>query len=371
MICTQCKKEIADGSLFCNHCGEKIEQQPAAKQIQETVKEDAPTQKRGGKKKKIFIASAFILIVAAGFGAYQLAQPYIKYNQALSQLENKEFAIAIDSFSELKSFKDAPQKRLESKYEFASEYMRDDNFEEAIEIFEELGTYSDSEQMLLETKFLQAQTYYYSQKYKEAVSILEKLDDYEKADELLVKANYAYGVAQYKNGSFRHAKVLFEKNQDYKEAKEYLKNTETMLKFSGTWQDEKGYQTVIFSGWQVGTIYSVSRDESILRAKATLKDNKIYIYDSYSYELNNDELVERSDSFGPTIMKKISSSTDLPSLKSAPAIGMTKEEVKQSTWGHPDDINRTETKNGVREQWVYDYKGYIYLDDGIVTGIQD
>ena len=54
-------------------------------------------------------------------------------------------------------------------------------------------------------------------------------------------------------------------------------------------------------------------------------------------------------------------------------IGMTEERVLQSSWGKPDHVNRTTTANGVREQWVYDSRGsgYLYFDDGILTGIQN
>ena len=54
-----------------------------------------------------------------------------------------------------------------------------------------------------------------------------------------------------------------------------------------------------------------------------------------------------------------------------PEIGMSELDVKMSSWGEPNEINRTETKYGVREQWVYDDGRYIYLDDGIVTSIQE
>lgn len=54
-----------------------------------------------------------------------------------------------------------------------------------------------------------------------------------------------------------------------------------------------------------------------------------------------------------------------------PSIGMTADEVKLSTWGEPTTINRTTTEYGVSEQWVYGTKGYIYLENGIVTAIQD
>lgn len=57
--------------------------------------------------------------------------------------------------------------------------------------------------------------------------------------------------------------------------------------------------------------------------------------------------------------------------KERPSIGMTAAEVKKSSWGYPEKINTTETEYGTREQWVYSDNRYIYLEDGIVTAIQD
>ena len=54
-----------------------------------------------------------------------------------------------------------------------------------------------------------------------------------------------------------------------------------------------------------------------------------------------------------------------------PSIGMTKEEVLNSTWGSPEDINRTTTAYGVREQWVYSDYRYVYFENGVVTAIQE
>lgn len=71
------------------------------------------------------------------------------------------------------------------------------------------------------------------------------------------------------------------------------------------------------------------------------------------------------------IFKKISDSTELPEGVKEPQIGMTAEEVKNSTWGEPEKINKTTTKYGVIEQWVYYGYKYVYLEDGIVTAIQE
>lgn len=58
-------------------------------------------------------------------------------------------------------------------------------------------------------------------------------------------------------------------------------------------------------------------------------------------------------------------------IGSDPEIGMSETDVKLSSWGSPDSINKTTTENGVHEQWVYGNGRYIYLDDGVVTAIQE
>lgn len=53
------------------------------------------------------------------------------------------------------------------------------------------------------------------------------------------------------------------------------------------------------------------------------------------------------------------------------SIGMTKNQVINSNWGNPKDINKTTTAYGVREQWVYSGYRYLYFENGILTSIQD
>jgi len=51
-------------------------------------------------------------------------------------------------------------------------------------------------------------------------------------------------------------------------------------------------------------------------------------------------------------------------------IGMSKQDVLDSSWGRPRDINRTTNSRGIHEQWVYD-GGYLYFDDGVLRSIQN
>ncbi|PSL41166.1 hypothetical protein B0H99_103302 [Planomicrobium soli] len=54
-----------------------------------------------------------------------------------------------------------------------------------------------------------------------------------------------------------------------------------------------------------------------------------------------------------------------------PAIGMTTEEVENSSWGKPQSVNRTVTANSVSEQWVYPNYKYLYFENEILTSFQD
>ena len=57
--------------------------------------------------------------------------------------------------------------------------------------------------------------------------------------------------------------------------------------------------------------------------------------------------------------------------KNVPAIGMTADEVRNSSWGEPKKINKTTYEWGTSEQWVYSLDRYVYLENGRVTAIQE
>lgn len=57
--------------------------------------------------------------------------------------------------------------------------------------------------------------------------------------------------------------------------------------------------------------------------------------------------------------------------KKGVSIGMTREQVVGSSWGRPEHVNTTRTSYGVREQWVYGSRNYLYFQDGILTTIQN
>lgn len=53
------------------------------------------------------------------------------------------------------------------------------------------------------------------------------------------------------------------------------------------------------------------------------------------------------------------------------SIGMTASQVLASNWGKPKKVNRTSGRFGTHEQWVYGGTNYLYLQNGVVTAIQN
>lgn len=54
------------------------------------------------------------------------------------------------------------------------------------------------------------------------------------------------------------------------------------------------------------------------------------------------------------------------------SIGMSPEQVTNRTkWGKPISVNRTTTRSGVREQWVYGDGNYLYFENSRLVAIQN
>ena len=57
--------------------------------------------------------------------------------------------------------------------------------------------------------------------------------------------------------------------------------------------------------------------------------------------------------------------------RTPPRIGMTEDDLGESSWGQPEDVNTTTTAYGSHTQYCYSGNKYVYVEDGVVTTIQD
>lgn len=156
---------------------------------------------------------------------------------------------------------------------------------------------------------------------------------------------------------------------------------DTLDAFQGEWKDENG--RLVISGDTLNFVY-----ESTIGSKSFCDVNTFFFgYDEeenlvvmnqhsqprYTISIGEDGTLTIKNMIGDEdtrVYEKISDNTEVPEEKVEPAIGMTEAEVYASTWGAPKKVNTTTTAAGKREQWVYE-DGYIYLDNGIVTTIQE
>lgn len=53
-------------------------------------------------------------------------------------------------------------------------------------------------------------------------------------------------------------------------------------------------------------------------------------------------------------------------------IGMTKDEVlNASSWGRPQEVRRTTTRDKQHEQWFYGGRNFLYFENGVLVTIQN
>lgn len=349
------------------------EVEPVFKRSEEELAMELKVKKPLKKRIKIFILIAVIALVGGGIKGCQLLSPYQEYHQAEALLENGEYEHAIEAFTELRDYKDASEMVRESNYQYALSFMKAKDYEKAIEKFEKIYMYKDSEQQYIEAIFQLGKKYYEDKNWSLAAETFSQILDKKPVKKLYVESIYYVGVKNYFDGHFTKASECLEKAKDYKDSKEYLSKLSILRKYEGTWEEERfGFEQVIINGWKLFTVsfphnYDTETEEYDYNLEGTALDSAVG-----SHQLKNGKLIEVNKwRKTRTVLVKVSDSVDVPKEKPAPSIGMTKEEVLNSNWGKPTDINKTTTKYGVHEQWIYNGFKYIYLDDGVVTSIQE
>ncbi len=409
MLCEDCKKEIAELSAFCNFCGSKVTHNKLSIQknsVQPSIVTGTKVMSSPFGKKTILVVSSITLLLIISILGYRVLVPYYEYSEAKSLLEDREFEDAINIFTQLENYKDSSELVLESKFKLAEFKIEQQKYIEAIDILKSLGDYNNVATLLENVKFLQSKVYvtakqynksyellldmqeskdrnsllaetryhlgkqyFDNHEYKNAIDILNQTSPMnEETNNLLIQARYEHAINLYNIGDFSSSKIFFESKPEYKESAKYIEKNNIMLEFVGTWEDKYGFSQKIFNGWSVWSVHFPNHpDTSVYEFDTEQEGNQLSTnYDTYI--IKNGKLYENN---GDSIYYKKGIGVNVPEEKPSPKIGMTKQEVLDSNWGKPNDINKTTTEYGTSEQWVYDKKGYIYFDDGLVSTIQN
>lgn len=113
----------------------------------------------------------------------------------------------------------------------------------------------------------------------------------------------------------------------------------------------------VYKNKEGNVLYSSDKDEmdKALKARQAAMDAKLARLEQESQER----------------YEKLKAERDALAKKPNARIGMTAKQVREKTnWGKPVDINRTITKYGTNEQWVYEGNQYLYFENGKLTAIQ-
>lgn len=378
------------------------------------------------KNKKLIIIGITLLVLVLFVSPFLIKE--IKYQTGLTAIINKEYDEAIDVFSNLYNYKDSNNQKFEAYYQKAIENMEMKSYEEALAILNDISTYKDSEELSVECQFYIAEGNYKTGKYSEALDILNAIIDYEKSEELvndimysiasqslenkeyieaynefinlgsykdsksqaenILQNNkndiYTIAVSTFNNDKFEEALSMFLLLEDYDNSEYYIEAINLVLNLQGTWVfEELSFTTTLtinnLSATRT-TIYSspgnhqrsyelefdIYEDRLSLKVINSNFDGTWFLYENGNL-LNCTLIRSRVDM---DTYKKVSDITTVDKLKD-PEIGMTVEEVLVSTWGRPEDINKTTTKYGTSEQWCYPGYKYIYFEDGIVDSISE
>ena len=213
-----------------------------------------------------------------------------------------------------------------------------------------------------------------------------------------IKETYEEAKEAFSEGNLDSARKLFSTIRDYKDSENHISLIDRTGEYDGIYSEKgdehswlaldgggiKRYSNYYTSGGydDTPTYEHVPQDEggaivridkydfqgissfSSTRYRLTEKDGTKVImaegglYAGEEYYLTDEKASDFEDHI------------DNSPAKVEPEIGMTAQEVRDSTWGSPSEINTTKTKHGTHEQWVYSTKRYIYLDNGVVTAIQ-
>lgn len=171
-----------DSAERVQQCRDKAEEIRTEEERKKAEREKAEKERKAKAKKKkkiaIFITSAVAVCTALALLCVYVIIPAIRYNMAVTAVENKNYDEAIAIFEELGDYSDSADKIPETKYKKAENLVSNKEFDTAIEIFSELGDYSDSTERVLNAKYLKADQCEKEKKYDMAVQIFAELDDY-------------------------------------------------------------------------------------------------------------------------------------------------------------------------------------------------
>lgn len=333
----------------------------------------------------------------------------VKFNKAVTLIESGNYAKLKEGIEIFETIKEKNENRIE---EYSSHYIDQlceqneyNSASEYVDLLKMNQILSESNVQKYSDKVVYGLANESVQKgdYTEAYYSYVRLGDYEDSEERAVEIFdnhkedfYQQAIKNYEKATeydLQFAKSQFEQLGDYEDTKTYLEKISFMECMTGTYEKEySSDHKIVISDFCVTEYYLPSDNKSEMKAMPLEYDGELYLVAQEKgsqqctvYKRNNfglqlyqykgrtsydgTELVNvKRDDNNTSIFKWTSKESE--DIKE-PQIGMNGEQVKKSTWGEPKKINKSTYSWGTSEQWCYPNYKYIYLDNDVVTAIQE
>lgn len=355
MKCPHCFKEYEDLKLKeCKYCDFYLEKH---------IKYNLPKEL---KKKIIYTILGIIAVILVGIGLYFGITNYIKEQQRIEKYNNdlsicyevikndsdfEKFTSIIAEHTEETEFSTEAYKKLYQAIDERIENVKNGNDDEKLVSMIKSIKDKNSSNQTIANKYLKvngysninkANKYIQEQKYIEAYNLFGTIitDNKDKNKEII-------DLATNKQNEIKEQMLqqVITQGQEKINNKDYS-SAQTLL---GKYKDF-GNQTIV-------DMYNNATNE-VNRIEAEKKAQE----EAERKAREKKEAEERAKKEAEEKARKKSQGV---------RIGMTKQDVLDSSWGKPNHINTTTTKYGVHEQWCYDGYNYLYFENGILTSIQN
>lgn len=355
MKCPHCYREYEDLKIKeCKYCDVPLDK---------SVKYSLP---KNLKKKIIYIMLGIIAVIIIGIGTYFGITSYIKeqqriekYNNDLSicyeviknDLDFAKFTSIISEHTEETNFSSEAYKKLYQAIDERIENIKNGNDDEKlISMIKDIKGKNSNNQTIA-NKYLKANGY----------------SNINKANKYIQEQKYieAYDLLG----------TVIKDNKDInKEITDLATNKQNEIK-------EQMLQQVITQGQEKINKQEYSSAKTLLGKYKDFGNQTIVdMYNKATNEVNRieaekkaQEEAERKARAKKEAEERARREAEEKARKKREGvtIGMTKQDVLDSSWGKPKYINTTTTRYGVREQWVYGGGNYLYFENGILTSIQN
>ncbi len=216
---------------------EKVRREAAAKERADKEKQREEFRKRkedyakqnkkieSRKKARItfFVVFAITILLGGSFAVYTFGVPYIRYNRAVSAMNDEKFDEAIKKFDQLNGYLDSDELKKKCVYSKAMKSFYAGDMKEAAGLFESVKEYMDSEKYYLDSKLSLAEQYIEEGELLDAYNTYSELGKTKENSEEMKKCMeqlYKYGEEQFSANHLYNASAAFEILGDYKKSKE-------------------------------------------------------------------------------------------------------------------------------------------------------